>query len=195
MLVIVAKDDRRLRIEVAKSLEGAIPDLAAKRIIDETITPGFKRGDFAGGLQAGIDQIAALVAGEALPAPSASGDSGYGDSGSFDWTPLVVFVAIIVPLFGSVLRAMFGRKLAALTTGAGVGFLAYVIGGLLWIAVLAALATMVYTLIASVALPGGGRHGGGGSSGWSGGSSSGDGGGFSSGGGGDFGGGGASGSW
>ncbi len=64
VLVIVAKDDRRLRIEVAKSLEGAIPDLAAKRIIDETITPGFKRGDFAGGLQAGIDQIEALVAGE-----------------------------------------------------------------------------------------------------------------------------------
>ncbi len=64
VLLIVAKNDRTLRIEVAKTLEGAIPDLAAKRIIDGAITPGFKQGDFAGGLSAGVDQIAALVSGE-----------------------------------------------------------------------------------------------------------------------------------
>jgi uncharacterized protein len=67
VLLIVAKEDRKVRIEVAKALEGAIPDLAAKRIISETITPKFKTGDYAGGLSAGVDKIAALVQGEALP--------------------------------------------------------------------------------------------------------------------------------
>ena len=204
VLVIVAKNDRRLRIEVAKTLEGAIPDLAAKRIIDGAITPGFKRGDYAGGLQAGVDQIAALVAGEPLPAPASDGDSSFDDSGSFDWTPLVIFVAITVPIFGGVMRSMFGRKNGALVTGAGVGVLTYLTGAVLWITVLAALAALLYALIAGLVIPGGGgRRGGGGSSGWGGGGfggggssgGGGGGGGFSSGGGGNFGGGGASGSW
>lgn len=197
VLVIVAKDDRHLRIEVAKTLEGAIPDLAAKRIIDETITPGFKRGDFAGGLQAGVDQIAALVAGESLPAPTPSGDFGFHESGSSDWTPLVVFVMVMVPIFGSVMRSMFGRNRAAIAIGGGAGVLTYLTGAVLWVAVLAALATMLYALITSVTLSSGRSRGGSGSSGWGAGSSGGDsgGGGFSSGGGGDFGGGGASGSW
>ena len=198
VLLIVAKDDRRLRIEVAKTLEGAIPDLAAKRIIDEAITPGLKRGDFAGGLQAGVAQITALVAGEPLPTPPPVGESGFGDSDSVDWTPLLVFAAITVPVFGGVMRGMFGRKIGALITGAGGGALAYLVGAMLWMAVLAAMATMLYALIAGLVIPGGGSRrgqGGSGSSGWSGGGSDSGGGGFSSGGGGDFGGGGASGSW
>ena len=69
VLLVVAKDDRKVRIEVAKTLEGAIPDLAAKQIIDEAITPNFRKGDFAGGLHAGVDQLIARITGEALPAP------------------------------------------------------------------------------------------------------------------------------
>ena len=190
VLVIVAKNDRNLRIEVAKTLEGAIPDLAASRIIDETITPGFKRGDFAGGLRAGVDQIAALVAGEPLPAPA---PVAAGNWSSMDWTPLVVFLMIMVPTFGSVMRSVLGRKPAVIAIGCGAGLLTYVVGAAFWMAVLAAMATMLYALVTCVQLTRRGGGGGGGSSGGSGGSSSG--GGYSSGGGGDFGGGGASGSW
>ena len=70
LLLVVAKTDRKVRIEVAKSLEGAIPDLAAKQIIDEAISPHFRQGDFAGGLDAALDQIMARIKGEALPAPA-----------------------------------------------------------------------------------------------------------------------------
>jgi len=194
VLVIVAKNDRNLRIEVAKTLEGAIPDLAASRIIDETITPDFKRGDFASGLRAGVDQIAALVAGEPLPAPAPAPASA-GHSDPSDWTPVVVFLMILVPLFGSFMRSVLGRKPTVMAIGGGAGVLTYVIGATFWMAVLAAMATMLYALVTCVQLTrGGGRgRGGGGSSGGSGGSSGS--GGYSSGGGGDFGGGGASGSW
>lgn len=201
ILVIVAKDDRRLRIEVAKTLEGAIPDLAAKRIIDEVITPGFKRGDFAGGLQAGVDQIAALVAGEALPAPTSDSGAGLHVFDSIDWSGLLVLVVFAVPILGGILRSMLGRKLGALATAAGVGVLAYLIVAVLWIAAVAAVLALLYALIAGLAIPvGGGRHGAGGGGSWGGGGfgggfGGGGGGGFSSGGGGDFGGGGASGGW
>ncbi len=194
VLLIVAKDDRRVRIEVAKTLEGAIPDLAAKRIIDEAITPGFKRGDFAAGLSAGVDQIAALVTGEALPEPVSDGNSGWHDSSSIDLTGLLVMVVFAVPILGGVLRSVLGRKLGAVATGAGVGLLAYLMGALVWMAVLGAAIALLYALMAG--LGGGGRRGGSGG-GWGGGGFGGGGGdgGFSSGGGGDFGGGGASGDW
>src|SRR5688572_16195821 len=82
VLVVVAKDDRRVRIEVAKTLEGAIPDLAARQIIEDAITPNFRKGDFAAGLHAAIDQLSARITGEALPAPKAPArTSGPG----FDW--------------------------------------------------------------------------------------------------------------
>jgi uncharacterized protein len=67
VLLIVAKDDRKVRIEVAKTLEGAIPDLAAKQIIDQALTPRFKVGDYAGGLDAAVEQLAARIKGEPLP--------------------------------------------------------------------------------------------------------------------------------
>ena len=70
LLVVVAKNDRRIRIEVAKGLEGAVPDLAASEIIDRAIRPAFKDGDYAGGLNAGIDQLSARIKGEALPTPA-----------------------------------------------------------------------------------------------------------------------------
>ena len=201
VLLIVAKNDRTLRIEVAKTLEGAIPDLAAKRIIDGAITPGFKQADFAGGLLAGVDQIAALVSGEALPAPATVEDGAArvrnSDSGSF--SNLLVFVVFALPIGAGLLRSLMGRKVGALAAGGITGVLAFVFSASVLIAGIAGLVALIYALFAGAGLPGGGsglgRGVGGLGSGRGGGWGGGGGGGFSSGGGGNFGGGGASGRW
>lgn len=197
LLLIIAKNDHKLRIEVAKSLEGAIPDLAAKQVIDSALTPRFKQGDYAGGIDAGVDQILALIKGEALPAPAAP-DTGSGGAGDvFQWQNLVVFLFFGVMLGGRIARGLFGNKLGAVLTGTIVGVVVKLATASMVIGVVAALVAMVFTLVSSLARGGrGGSTLGGGSSGggWSSGSSGG-GGGFSSGGGGDFGGGGASGDW
>jgi uncharacterized protein len=187
LLLVVAKDDRRVRIEVAKTLEGAIPDLAAKRVIDQAVTPRFKQGDFAGGLDAAVDQLTALITGEALPAPVAAAR---GVKNGFQWTDLAIFMFFAVPVVGAVARSIFGTKLGSLATGGLVGGIALLVTASLAIAALAALVGFVFALFSGL-MPGGGRgvgrHGG-----WGAGSG---GGGFGSGGGGDFGGGGASGRW
>lgn len=203
LLLVVAKNDRKVRIETTKALEGAIPDLAARQVIDTAITPRFKQGDFAGGLNAAADQIMALISGENLPAPEQKSASGMADSG-FEWTDLAVFLFFAVPIGGRLAAGVLGRKLGSIATGGAVGVLAWVFTSSLIVAGLATVAGMVFALVTSLgALGRGGRSSGGwntggfggGSSGgsWGGGSSSG--GGFSSGGGGDFGGGGASGDW
>ena len=116
VLVVVAKDDRKIRIEVAKTLEGAIPDLAAKHIIDEAITPEFRKGDYAAGLRAGVDQLIARINGEALPAPAQSKSTAKTGGMGFDWMDMAIFLFFAVPIGGSVLRGMFGRKLGAFFT-------------------------------------------------------------------------------
>ena len=196
LLVVVAKNDRKVRIEVAKSLEGAIPDLAAKQVIDEVITPAFRRGDYAGGLDAAADRIIALIKGEALPAPAAAPQSTSG-AGGFDWEDLAIFMFFAVIIGAPLARAVFGRKLGALLIGAGAGAVALFITASLVVAAIAALIAMLVGLFSGFNMSSLGRGGtsgwgGGGSGGWSSGSG---GGGFSSGGGGDFGGGGASGDW
>lgn len=199
VLVVVARDDHRIRIEVAKALEGAIPDLAARQIIDRSIAPGFKRGDYAGGLAAGIDALVARIEGEHLPVPAQRGTN---DAHGFDWQDLALFFFIAVPIVGGVLSAILGRKLGTLVTAAGAGGVAWVLGAGVVVAAVAALVTVVLVGVLGVGIGGRGGPGsrGGGWGGppviWGGGGRSrGGGGGFSSGGGGDFGGGGASGSW
>jgi uncharacterized protein len=195
LLIVVAKNDRKVRIEVAKALEGAVPDLAAHQIITETITPAFRRNDFAGGLNAAIDRIAARIKPEGLPVPVAQPRGGSQPFGGLDFGALAMFFFVGVPIVGAVLSGVFGRKLGALLTGGGAGAIAWLLGaGLL----LAGVAAVVAVLMVGVFGIGGGRGRGGppiiwggGGGGWSGGG----GGGFSSGGGGDFGGGGASGNW
>jgi uncharacterized protein len=194
LLVVVAKNDRKVRIEVAKALEGAIPDLAAKQVIDEAITPAFRRGDYAGGLDAAADRITALIKGEALPAPAPQ--AGF-DVDGFNWEDLAIFMFFAVVVGSSLVRRIFGRKLGALLIGAGTGAVALVITSSLLVAAIAALVALLFGLFASFnpgsfTRGGGGGGWGGGGGGWSSGSG---GGGFSSGGGGDFGGGGASGDW
>ncbi len=203
VLLVVAKDDRRVRIEVAKTLEGAIPDLAALQIIDTAITPAFRQGDYAGGLRAAADQITARINGEALPEPQRPEAQRTGAAG-FDWFDLAIFLFFAVPIAGAVLRGIFGRKLGALITGGGVGGIALLITSSLVIAGLAGLLALLFALLSGGVGGSSYRRGGYvggpwmGTGGWGGGSSGGSwggGGGFSSGGGGDFGGGGASGDW
>ena len=195
LLLIVAKNDRQLRIEVAKTLEGAIPDLAAKRVIDQAITPQFKQGNFAGGLDEGVTQIMALIKGEALPAPQVSSGGRRANSG-FQWMDLAVFLFFAVAAGGSIAQRVFGTKLGSALTGGAAGVVALVLTSSVVVAVLVALAALVLTLLFHLGrgLPSSGRNGWGGGGfgggGWGGHSG---GGGFRSGGGGDFGGGGASG--
>ena len=206
VVIIVAKADRRVRIEVAKTLEGAVPDLAAKRIVSEQISPAFKAGDYAGGLNAAVDALAARIKGEALPAPKARGSAG--NTLGVQWEELAMFFFIGVPLLGAVLTGLFGRKLGSLVTGGAAGGIGWWLtaSGLLAGAAGVVAVVLVGILGIGAARSAGGlgsRRGGGfppviwggGGGGWGGGGSSGGGGGFSSGGGGDFGGGGASGDW
>jgi uncharacterized protein len=205
VLIVVAKDDHKVRIEVAKALEGAIPDLAAKNIIDDAMLPKFKQGDFAGGLQAGVDQVIARINGEPLPAPAQreARSPGRASSQGFDWGNLAIFLFVGVFVAGRVLRAIFGRPLGSIVTGGGVGAIAWLITTSMLVAGLAGLVALFFTLVTgfggrvgpSVGGPwiGGGGFGRGG--GFGGGLGGGGGGWGGSGGGGDFGGGGASGNW
>jgi uncharacterized protein len=190
-LLLVAKQDRQLRIEVGYGLEGALNDATAKRIISETITPRFKQGDFYGGIAAGVDSMIKVIGGEALP-PPATANSAHGASergGSIE--PLLVAGFVLIFVVGGILRAIFGRFLAAGIIGGLAGVIASLILSSLIVAVLAGIIAFVVAL-----LTGGSRGwpmgGWGGPGGFSGGGFSG--GGFS-GGGGSFGGGGASGGW
>ncbi|MGJ7523168.1 TPM domain-containing protein [Variovorax sp. LT1P1] len=200
VLLIVAKDDRKMRIEVAKTLEGAVPDIAAAQIIDDAMKPRFRDNDFAGGLNAAADQLIARISGEALPQVERRDDARSGGFG-FDWESLAIFLFFAVVVGAPIARRIFGAKLAPFVMALGVGGVAMAITATVLVAAIAGIAALVVTLMAGVGpLVSSGRRGGGfgggwttGGGGWGGGSSSG--GGFSSGGGGDFGGGGASGDW
>jgi len=192
-LLVVAKNDRHLRIEVGYGLEGVLTDVTSKRIIDEDITPKFKSGDFAGGITAGIGRMIRLIDGEQLPAPEPPHWQDSNLLSHFD--PFNPFVIVGFIVLGSMLRAIFGRLLGSAATGSVVATVAWFIAGSLGVSVLLGGIAFVIAMFADTFTSGGspGRYGGGLSGGgWSGGGSSG--GGFSGGGGG-FGGGGASGKW
>lgn len=201
VLFVVAKNDRRLRIATAKTLEGALPDVVAHRIIDQVVTPAFRNGDFVGGINAGVDQILARVSGENLPLPDANASAGGDTQDPGQW---VVFALFAGPLLLSTLRRMFGNRAGSVLAGVGVGGLAWWLTQLWWLGVGAGMLAMVASLFFSLmpSLPSSGRGGRGGwgppgGGGWGGGGGFGGGssGGFGSGGGGNFGGGGASGRW
>ena len=184
VILIVAKNDRKLRIEVGYGLEGVIPDAIAKRVIAETITPYFKAGDFDGGITAGVDQLIKLVDGEPLPAPTRpNGASNTGDS----WLPFMVMGFFL----GSFLSRILGRGPASGLAGLGTAGISWLTSG----AVLSSLLMGGGVFLAVLLMGAMGRGGGGGwgSGGYGGGL--GGGGGSWGGGGGGFGGGGASGSW
>jgi len=183
VLLVIAKNDRKLRIEVGYGLEGALTDAVAKRIIADDIVPRFKQGDFYGGVTAGVDRITRVIDGEALPPPRAAAASHQSSGG--DNLFFIGFMLVFV--VGGILRAIFGRVLGAGIIGGVMGFIVWSVIGLLPWALVAGFVAFVFGLMGG----GGGQASGGG--GYSGGGFS-DGGGFS-GGGGSSGGGGASGSW
>ena len=200
LLIVVAKDDRRVWIAVAKTLEGAVPDLAAARVIREQITPRFRQGDFAGGLTAGLEAVFRLIEGEGLPVPEArAGGAAGGEQDPFALLAPFVIVGVVV---AAMLRRLFGVK-GALLGGAGTGTVAGWVFSSLPFGLIAGVAAFFFALAAGSSGGGrvlGGRRGGvfipgGWSGGRGGGWSGGGGGGWSSGGGGNFGGGGAGGSW
>ena len=191
VILVVAKADRALRIEVGYGLEGALNDATSKRIIDEIILPRFKQQDFAGGIQAGVAQIIRVVDGEPLPQPRAKGSAGMADVGSIGQYAPILFILALVG--GGVLRAALGRVPGAVVTGGAVAVVAWLFAGALSIALVAGVVALFFTLVGG----GMGRQGMGGYYGGMGrgGGRGGHGGGGFSGGGGGFGGGGASGRW
>ena len=199
LLLVVSKNDRRVRIEVAKALEGAVPDLAARQIIDNAVRPAFRADDYVGGLNAAVDQLMARIRGEGLPEPTARSGAQQG----FQIEEVGMFFLLAVPMLGAMLTGVFGRKLGALLTAGAAGGVGWWFTASLLIAAGAGLVALVLVGIFGIgstmrrASRGGGlpHIGGWGGGGGFGGGSSSDGGGFSSGGGGDFGGGGASGDW
>ncbi len=194
-LLLVAKDDRRLRIETRYGLEGPLPDAIAKRIIAEVIAPLFKHGDFFGGIDAGVDRILKVVDGEPLPAPQ---KQGYNEDEWLSALPLVILLAFVS---GAIFRAMFGRFFGSLVAGGVTGLISWIVLSVLGAAAIAGLVAFLFNLFAGAVGGANGwsshrRYGGMGGDwgGWGGGSggSSGD---FGGGGGGLGGGGGASGDW
>ncbi len=187
VILIVAKNDRKLRIEVGDGLEGAIPDAIAKRVISETITPKFKAGDFYGGIDAGVTQLMQLIEGESLPPPEATQSK---QRGGFDaFLPLLIGGMVV----GFVLSTFLGRPLGGAVAAAGTG----AVGWLLMGAGIVSLIVGAFVFFGVLSRGGGGWLGGGGFGGGGGlgGGGFGRGGGFGGGGGGGFSGGGASGSW
>jgi uncharacterized protein len=198
IVVVVAKDDRRMRMEVGYGLEGAVPDALAKRIIAEQITPHFRDGDYAGGLNAGVDALAKLIDGEPLPPPAAqpargSGDRGSGGKSFESFFGLLFVLAVFV---APILRRTFGALFGGLLIGGVAAFIVWVVTGVLLLAVGLGFVAFMLTAAGVVGGPGRWTSGGGywGGRGGFGGGFGGGGGGFS-GGGGRFGGGGASGGW
>ena len=196
-LIVVAKNDRRMRIEVARKLEGAIPDIMASRIIDEAMKPRFRVDDYAGGLSAAIAQMSLLIHGEKLPAPKQQSQRPSKSLWQYaDFLLPLLFFGF--PIGIAIARAIFGRVLGSVVLAGLAGVAAYLITASVVVGIVAAFFGLVFTLLSNISRGGGGGpyiSTGGGGGGWSGGSSGGGGGGFSSGGGGSFGGGGASGGW
>jgi uncharacterized protein len=195
-ILLVAKDDRALRIEVGYGLEGALNDATANRIIREVITPRFREADFFGGITAGVDRMIRVIDGEPLPPPAPSGGarSSTGiEGGFFSLLPVLLILSLVV---GGALRRVLGRFLGAVVAGGAVGAMAWLLAGL-GIAVLAGILAFLFTLI-SGSFGSGRRYYGGFPGGFGGGGfgrGGGLGGGGFRGGGGSFGGGGASGRW
>jgi uncharacterized protein len=197
VLFVIAKQERRMRIQTGRGVQGVLTDALSKRIIAERVSPRFRAGDFAGGIHEGVDAILKAIEGESLPPPQRAGERGQAPSfaslENFFWLAFMV-----VPLAGMILRSLFGRFLGAGLTSGVTGLAAWLVFGSLLLGVAAAVVAFLAVLFMGMpgfsarrGGPGGWTSGGswGGGGGWSGG-----GGGFSGGGGG-FDGGGASGDW
>ena len=187
VVLVVALDDRRMRFEIGYGLEGAVPDALARRIIAETIAPRFYEGDYAGGLDAGLEALIGLIDGEALPVPVAREP----EAEPFAAVPIVLMLALFAaPLFRRLLGSLFG----SLALGGGAGFIVWLVSSVLFASLLAGGVVFVLALTGIGGNVGRWASRGGHWGGPTPGGFGGRGGGFR-GGGGRFGGGGASGGW
>jgi uncharacterized protein len=196
-ILLIAQQDRRMRIEVGRGLEGALTDLVSNRVIDETIRPAFRAGEFGAGIEAGVDRVIGVIDGEELPPPDPRWSDGKRESGGLSGAPLALVVALA--LIGGILlliSASLGRLPQSLSMGGTLGIAALVFSGALAAAMIGGLFGIIMGMGSranrgnyySSGPWGGGGFGGGGGGGFGGG-------GFGGGGGGGFGGGGASGGW
>lgn len=198
VLFTVAKNDRKMRIEVGYGLEGVLTDVTSRRIIGDVVAPLFREGKFAAGIDAGVDRIIAVVAdGKPLPPRETAGKS----KGAGEWSnpeTLFILVFLVVPLLGTILRGIFGRVIGSTIGASVIGAAAWLMAGSILLGLLAAVVAFV-VMIFFGGIGGRPGHGGGGgftsTGGWGGGLSGGGSSGGFSGGGGGFGGGGASGNW
>lgn len=182
-LLIIAKDDHTVRIEVGYGIEGVLTDAISSRIIREDIIPRFKEGNFFGGVDAGIDRIMSVIRGEALPPPKHASSEG-----AEAIRRLLPAILVLTVVLGGALRAFLGRGAGAVVTGGVVGVIGWLLSGAIFVGLMAGAVALFFTLVGGT--PMGWRSG----SGW-GGLGGGAGRGGFSGGGGGFGGGGASGKW
>jgi uncharacterized protein len=196
-LLILAKDDHKLRIENGYGLEGVLTDAASNRIIEDTMVPLLRQGQYYAAIGAGVDQMMALIDGEQLPPPDRTWQH-HNNARNLNFLPFL----LVAVLFGSsILRSIFGRAGGAVLSGGVIGVVVFLVTSVLGLAIGAAIVSALLALLFG-ASGGGWSSGGGGFGGLGGlgggfgggGFGSGGGGGFSGGGGG-FGGGGASGSW
>jgi uncharacterized protein len=194
VLFAIAMKERRMRIHTGRGVQGTLTDALSKRIISDIVSPRFRNGDFAGGIDAGVDAIMKAIEGEQLPLPKEAPSRGKVDSTS-SLGDFAIFALFAIPIAGMVLRSMFGRFFGATLASGITGIAAWLLVGSLVIGIVAALFAFVFTLMSGSGIgrsvgrggwggyiPGGGWGGGGGAGGFSGG-------------GGGFDGGGASGSW
>jgi uncharacterized protein len=197
-LFLIAKNDRKMRIEVGYGLEGVLPDVTANRIIREDVAPAFREGRFAAGIDTGVDRIIAVVGGGSLPPEKTASVASRPGKFNFDQYLFVLF--FVIPIAGGILRAMLGRIGGSAVGGGVAGVIVWLVAGSILFGVAGAI--VVFVVMLAMSMGGGTAHRGGGwtstGSGWGGGGYSGGGGSSSggfSGGGGSFGGGGSSGSW
>ncbi len=201
VLFVIAKQERKLRIQTGRGVQGTLTDALSKRIVADLVAPRFRTGDFAGGVNAGVDAIMKAVQGEELPLPTPQKSTQPRVESMSSFGNLLILGLFLIPVVSMVLKSVLGRFVGAGATSAVAGAAAWMILGSIAIGALAAVIAFLFTLFSGMGGRGGRGGFGGGyipSGGWS---SGGGGGGFSSGGGGfsggggGFDGGGASGSW
>jgi uncharacterized protein len=199
VLFVIAKQERKMRIQTGRGVQGTLTDALSRRIVADLVAPRFRTGDFSGGVDAGVDAIVKAIEGEQLPLPEVKSSARKVDTLS-SYGNLLILALFLVPIVAMVARSVLGRGVGAVATSGIAGAAAWVILGSIVFAMVAALIAFLFTLLTGSGITRGARQGGWGGGylpgGWSsgGGGSWGGGGGFSGGGGG-FDGGGASGDW
>jgi uncharacterized protein len=204
VLFVVAKQERKIRIQTGRGTQGTLTDALSKRIVAEIVAPHFRTGDFAGGIDAGVDAIIKAVEGESLPLPQVTKSARKVDTMS-SWTNYLLLGLFVIPVVGVAARKMLGRGMGAVATSGVAGAAAWFIAGSVLFGMVAALIGFLFALFSGGGGGGGGLTGGTRGGGWGGGwiptggggwpSGGGSSGGGFSGGGGGFDGGGASGDW